>query len=197
MAYQTCNRVDLATEQLDDAISLLERERFVSALTLAGTAEEILGKMLSHRGEANFLDCKYKVLGPIRTRLDRMPLSKEDFIRDENRALITITHIASTSTPSVTLDLEDAAHSMIVRALCNYDALGLPRTARMLEFRNRYREYVVEYVVSRTEEAKQAIQTLRDAAKERTSQTAECVVIDGQECFVIERASTNVDSGAK
>ena len=48
---QTYNRLDLATEQLDAAISLsLERKSFVSALTLAGAADEILGKALSHSG---------------------------------------------------------------------------------------------------------------------------------------------------
>jgi hypothetical protein len=141
-------------------MSLLERKSFVSALTLAGAAAEILGKMLSHSGRKNYLDWLYEVRGPILTRLYRMPLSKKDFIRDENRALIAVTRVASTSTPSVTLDLEAAAHSMIVRALYNYDDLGLPRTARMLEFRNQFSEYVA----GRAEEAMQAIQALRDRA---------------------------------
>jgi hypothetical protein len=175
MADQTYNRLDIATEQLDDAISLLERKRFASALTLAGTAEEILGKMLSHRGQQSFLDCAFLDLGPIRATLYQMSLSKKDFIRDENRALIAVTRMASTSEPSVTLDLENAAHSMIVRALHNHEQLGLTRTARMLEFRNLHCEYV--------------IQALRDAAEGQTSQTAECCDI--------ERASTNGDSGAK
>ena len=180
---QTYNRVDLATEQLDVALSLLETKSFVSALTLAGAADEILGKMLSHSGKQNYLDCKYEVLGPILMRLHRMPLSKKDFIRYENRALIAVTRMASARTPSVTLDLEAAAHSMIVGALYNYDRLGLPRTARMLEFRNqRY-----EYVVGRAEETYKQMQALRDrdqaiGGRGKGSQTAEC--------FVIERAST-------
>jgi hypothetical protein len=183
MADQTYNRVDIATEQLDVAISLLERKNFVSALTLAGVADEILRKMLSHSGKKNCLDCKYLAGKPFRTKLHRMPLSKKDFIRDENSALIAVTRIASTSTPSITLDLEHAAHSMIRRALVNYNLLGLPRTARMLKFRKLHGEYVV----GRAEEARQEIQALRDAAEGQTSQTAEWVVIDGQECLVIER----------
>ena len=47
---QTYNRVDLANEQLDDAISLFLKGRFASALMLASAAEEILGKSLSHSG---------------------------------------------------------------------------------------------------------------------------------------------------
>jgi hypothetical protein len=47
VADQTYNRVDLAAEQLDVALSLfLENQSLVSALTLAGAAEEILGKAL-------------------------------------------------------------------------------------------------------------------------------------------------------
>jgi hypothetical protein len=178
---QTYNRVDLAREQLDVAISLLERKNFVSALTLAGAADEILSKMLSHSGRKNYLDCKYQAVKPFHTRLHRMPLSKKDFIRDENGALIAVTRIASTSTPSVTLDLEHAAHSMIGRALFNYNQLGLP-TARMLKFRKRHHKYVV----GRVEEARQEIQALRDAAEGQTSQT--------EEFFDIEGASTNFDS---
>ena len=42
---------------LDDALSLfLKGKSFVSALTLAGAAEEILGKALSHRGQQNSVE---------------------------------------------------------------------------------------------------------------------------------------------
>ena len=49
----------------------------------------------------------------------------------------------SASQPSVTLDLEEAALSMIGRACENSDRLGLPRTARMLEFEDWFYEHVV------------------------------------------------------
>ena len=51
MTDQTNNKLDLATEQLDDAISLFLEEQFVSALVLAGAAEEIFGKALSDSGK--------------------------------------------------------------------------------------------------------------------------------------------------
>ena len=143
MADQRYNRVDLAREQLDLAISQFLKGNFVSALTLAGAAEEILGRALSHRGEQNSLERKYEALEPIHRILHGRPLSREDFIRDENRALIAVTHMATASEPSVILDLEDAALSMIVRACENSDLLGLPRTARMREFENYFYEHVV------------------------------------------------------
>jgi hypothetical protein len=139
---QTYNRVDLATEQRDDAISLFWERRFVSALMLAGSAAETLGKALSNRGEQDFLDSKYETFEPIHTILHGTP-SKEAFIRDENRALNAIKDMASASEPSVTLDLEEAALWMIVRACDNSDRLGLPRTARMREFENWFDEHVV------------------------------------------------------
>jgi hypothetical protein len=141
MADQTYNRVDLARELLDVALSLfLKRQSFVSALTLAGAAEEILSKVLSHRGQQNSLELQYETLEPILTMRRK---TKEDFIRDENRALIAVTRMESASEPSVTLDLEEAAYSMIVRACENSDLLGLPRTAKMREFEHYFYEHVV------------------------------------------------------
>ena len=69
--------------------------------------------------------------------------TKEDFIKDENRALNAIKDMASATEPSVTLDLEEAASSMIVRACHNYDLLGLQRSAKMREFENWFDEHVI------------------------------------------------------
>jgi hypothetical protein len=140
MTDRMYNKVDLARKQLDAAISNFRKKKFVSALTLAGAAEEILGKALSHRGQQNSLELKYETLEPILTMRCK---TKEDFIRDENRALIAVTRMESPSDLSVTLDLEEAAYSMIVRACENSDLLGLPRTARMREFENYFYEHVV------------------------------------------------------
>jgi len=51
--------------------------------------------------------------------------------------------MASASEPSVTLDLKEAAHSMIARASDNSDRLGLARAAKMLEFKHWFYEHVV------------------------------------------------------
>jgi hypothetical protein len=139
MADQTYTTIDITREQLDDAISLLEKGSFASAMTLASAADKILDEMLSERVKLSYLEYKYEDLGPVLTKL--LPLSKEDFI-NENCALITIMRMASTSTPSITPDdLEHEAQSKIVRALYNYDHLCLLHTARMLEFKNRLLEF--------------------------------------------------------
>ncbi len=143
MTDQTYNRLDLATEQLDVALSPFKRKRFASALTLAGAADEILSKALSHRGQQNFLDLKYETMEPL------LKITEEDFIRDENDALNAIKEMASASDTSATLDLEEATYSMIVRACHNFDLLGLPRTAKMRKFEDYFYEHVVglEYEV--------------------------------------------------
>jgi hypothetical protein len=140
MADQTFGTFGFATELLDIAIwHFLEKRSFRSVLTAAGTAEEIFGKALSNWGEQNFLDWKYETFQPLRTILRGKPLSKKDFIRGQNRALVA----ARSPEPSVVLDLEDAALWMIVRACFNSDRLGLPRTARMREFQDWFDEHVV------------------------------------------------------
>jgi hypothetical protein len=126
MTDHTYNKLDLAAEQRDVAISLLfESQSLVSVLTLAGAAEQTLGKALSHRGEQNALDRKYETVEPIHKLLHGTPLSMEAFIRDENRALNAVTHMESPSDTSVTLDLEEAALGTIVRAFYNYSLLVL------------------------------------------------------------------------
>ena len=118
MADQTYNRIKLATKLLDLALwFFLERQNFSSALKLAGAAEEAFRKALS---------------------------SQEDFVRDEKRTQLAVTPTMSANGPFVTLhDPEYAAIWAIVRACENSNRLGLPRTARMLEFDDWFYKNVV------------------------------------------------------
>jgi len=140
MTDQPSNNVDLATQQLDHAVSLFLEGQFVSAPKLAGAADEIFCKALSDSGQQNSLELKYEIMEPLLTMRHQ---TKEDFIREENRALNAIKDMASATEPSVTLDLEEAASSMIIRACHNYDLLGLPRTAKMREFEDWCYEHVI------------------------------------------------------
>ena len=134
------DQVDHAREQVDEAIGLFLEGQFVSALRLAGAADEILAKALSDSGQQNSLELKYEIMEPILTMRHQ---TKEDFIRDENRALNAVRDMASATDPSVTLDLEEAASSMIVRACHNRDLLGLPPIAKMRKFENWFDKHVV------------------------------------------------------
>ena len=98
---------------------------------------------MSHRGEQDSVEWKREALEPLHTWLHGRSLSREEFIREENRARIAITHMESASDPSVTLDLEEAAYSMIVRACHNSYLLGLPRTAKIRKFEDWFDEHVI------------------------------------------------------
>jgi hypothetical protein len=144
MPDQTSNSVDLAREILDDAIShFFKGNSFLYALRRARTAEELLSKALSHRGEQDSVDWQREALEPLHAFQYGRSLSREEFIEKENRALIAVTRMESVSEPSVTLDLDEPALWTIVRACDNWDRLGLPRTARMVEFENWFYEHVV------------------------------------------------------
>ena len=155
MTDQAYDIIDLATQELDAAISLfLARQSFAFVRTLARAAEEILSKALLHRGEQDFVERKREALEPLHTFLHRRSLSRAEFIREENHAFIAVTRTESASEPSDTFDLEEAALWIIVRACHNYDLLGLPLTSNMRKFKDWYYEQVVgladplsEYVI--------------------------------------------------
>src|SRR5262245_37098205 len=117
MSEQTYSKIDLARQLLKVAISHFLEKDFVSALVLAAVAAEILGKALSYRGEQNSLDQEYEIMKLIGHQ------TKEDFIENENAALNAIKEMASASDTSITLDLEEAAYSTIVRACHSHDLL--------------------------------------------------------------------------
>ena len=142
MTDQAYDLIDLATQKLDAAISLfLARQSFAFVRTLARAAEEILSKALLHRGEQDFVERKCEALELLHTFLHGRSLSREEF--EESRARIAVTHMESASDMSVTLDLEEAAYSMIARACHNYDLLGLLPTTKIRKFQDWFDEHVI------------------------------------------------------
>jgi hypothetical protein len=131
----TYQRIDLAKEQLDVALELfLSQRSLVSALTLAGAAEEILGKELSRLSEECTLQHEYSMIAPVQELLHRRRYSWKDFIDEKNRVRNAAKHMGNASELSVYADLEDQALRMLVRACDNYRRLALNPTPRMEEF---------------------------------------------------------------
>jgi hypothetical protein len=140
----THRRIDLAIEQLDTALELfLSGRSFASALTIAGAAEEILGKALSLTDRQHVLDYRYESLNAMHLELHGTPIQKEQFFKDENRARNAAKHMRSLAEDTITVDLQEAAVWMLVRACANYDALEYPRTDRMRQFDDWFYEHVV------------------------------------------------------
>jgi hypothetical protein len=135
LSEQTYTRVSLAVEQLDLALMLvLEMRSYASALTLAGAAEEILGRALVIAGKDNSLKRKYESIATFHEALHREPLKWSMFVDDENRARNAVKHLRSPDDENVTVDLEHAALWMIFRACDNFERLGLAQTERMFQF---------------------------------------------------------------
>src|SRR5262245_42105721 len=82
---RTYGSVSLAVEQLDDALSLfLDEKHYVSSLTLAGAAEEILDRMVKHAGQDTFLDYKYRIIRPLEELFSREAFTPKTLVDREN-----------------------------------------------------------------------------------------------------------------
>jgi len=135
LSEQTYTRVSLAVEQLDLALMLfLDMRSYVSALTLAGAAEEILGRALVIAGKGNTLRQKYESMATFHEALHRAPLKWADFVDGENRARNAVKHLRLAIDETLTVDLEHTALWMIVRACDNFERIGMARTERMFQF---------------------------------------------------------------
>ncbi len=149
------NRLKLASEQLNMAITLfLEGISYVSALTLAGAAEEVFGKALSSQLEGNntnFLDWSFEAAKPLCEWLYRRETlegsrpkgHKKYFIDSMNYAKNSAKHFHNNAGSIVTIDLKDEAMSMITRALYNSDMLGLTKQKECESFDRWYYENVI------------------------------------------------------
>ncbi|KVF23173.1 hypothetical protein WJ07_16915 [Burkholderia vietnamiensis] len=118
MPVHTYHRVDLALAQLDAALMLfLEYREFAPAITLAGAAEEILGKELGRRGWQCASD----------RRLNRYSaLDRNAAAAELNRVRNALKHFSNIDQPDIAADLEEAARWMLERAFENAHRLELP-----------------------------------------------------------------------
>jgi hypothetical protein len=144
MSEKTYQRVDLAIEQLDTALELFLSDRsYTAALTLAGAAEEILGRAISRTGQQNALRYKYDLLNSTHQELHGKSLEWKQFLEGENYARNAAKHMHLLSEDTITTDLQEAALWMLVRACANYRAMDFPRTDRIEAFDNWFYEHVV------------------------------------------------------
>lgn len=144
MSEITYQRVTLACEQLDVAIDLfLTKRSLAAALTLAGAAEEILGKALSLKACQNALEYKYNVIKQLGDAVPGGSLNRKAFTTEENYARNALKHLNSLAENTITIDLHEAALWMLVRARANYRELDYPATDRMTAFDNWFYEHII------------------------------------------------------
>lgn len=140
---ETLSNLQIAHRQIERAIVVfLDDKDYVSALTLAGAAEEILGKLLNKEGKEHWLDSISK--GALRA----LGFRKKEFETPEAlKARKEIADIANqhknrlkhyNNDGTITLLIDVAAAEMIYRAISNYFDL----TQRETEAMGRFKELV-------------------------------------------------------
>lgn len=144
MPSETYDQIALAAEQLDVALEIfLSQRSYVSALTLAGAAEEILGHALKRAGGQNAVQYAYEGSTATHRFTHGRELEWKVFVDAENYARNAAKHVRRDEATTVDIDLQRAAMWMIVRACTNFDRLDLERTDRMREFDNWFCEHEV------------------------------------------------------
>ncbi|MDQ3775935.1 MAG: hypothetical protein M3461_17060 [Pseudomonadota bacterium] len=135
MPEQTYDKKCIALAQIETALRLyFEGQDYFSVVTLAGAAEEILGKLLSAKGVDNSLDSLKKAVCAIHQKLFGRPLAPKDVRIRANVARNNFKHHDVGSAPTITLDLREEAIDMLQRAIDNYWLLEQWLTPAMEQF---------------------------------------------------------------
>lgn len=137
---ETLTNLEIAHRQLERSIELfLDRNDFVSAITLAGAAEEILGKLLNKEGKTHWLDevtsGALRFLGFEGEALQSPEAKKagKEIYNISNYYKNRCKHFNSEDHLTFTVDVQAA--EMIDRAISNYWALTHRETGAMGRFR--------------------------------------------------------------
>jgi hypothetical protein len=121
--FVTLSKMDIATAQLDTAIALyLQGTDLISAITLAGAADEILGKLVQAIGGKSALDESVaRLSGMHEAAFEESPNPKK-YVELRNHARNEFKHLGVT--PDINVDLEREAVSMLRRAIENFRKLS-------------------------------------------------------------------------
>ena len=138
-------KVEIAIEQLETALKLfLSGQSYVSALTLGGVAEEILGMALKLEGIENSLQELYKNYHQPGLEWINPPKKWKDFATDgKNKVRNAVKHLSGKDDLTFEADIQDEAVWMLGRAIDNYKRLGFEPTALMHEFEEWFYEHYV------------------------------------------------------
>ena len=122
MTISTLSAEQIAEQQLVAALKLWREQDFVSALTLAGAAEEILGKRLRKLGrEPTFDQLRDLIVALARQEGDTSPNLEKTIGDLLNSTKNELKHYGGDD--SLSFDLRADAQEMLERAVANYQAL--------------------------------------------------------------------------
>ena len=134
---ESLTNLEVAKKQLDRSILLFYKEQdFVSSLTLAGAAEEILGKLMNKQGISHVMDEVIKgslALNDIEPGSPEEPKVKKSVAGMMNRFKNKLKHYNGDD--SITFSVDFYAAEMIDRAVQNYFILTGEETSLMKRFK--------------------------------------------------------------
>ncbi|HWG70807.1 MAG TPA: hypothetical protein VN692_15440 [Steroidobacteraceae bacterium] len=130
----TLSKLQLAEIQIDRAIRLyLDEADFVCAITLAGAADELLGKLRALSGREPIVEHYADVVSKINVALGGETIDKKGAISELNSARDSLKHFHDGK--SVTFDFAEEAYELIDRAVSNLWLLTSSETQNMARFR--------------------------------------------------------------
>lgn len=135
---QNLSKLDIALAQVERAIVLaLDDSDFISAVTLAGAAEEILGSLLKLEGrQSSYIGLK-RTLDYAHESVRAEKLSGKEFNLLANGVRNHFKHHSNTET--IEVDPEQEACNMVHRAISNYTSLEHEHTKTMKRWLNECR----------------------------------------------------------
>jgi len=140
MPEQSYDKRCIALTQIDTALRIYrEGQDYFSALTLAGAAEEILGKLLKAQGRSNALDDLTSGAILIYKHLFGEESGADEFAKRANRARNALKHLEAGGFPTVSIDIREEAKDMLNRAIDNYWLLEESITPTMEHFTREQR----------------------------------------------------------
>lgn len=125
----TLSKATVGQMQLTEAITLFVQNKFLCAVTLAGAAEEIFGRLLQRKSELSAIRESTQAIQELRKRTDLTVMdgkSEKEIIDGWNAARNALKHLVGPEDEPITINLCDEAYWMIRRALANARKLGLP-----------------------------------------------------------------------
>ncbi len=140
MPEASYDKRSIAVAQLETALRLFEEgQDLFSVVTLAGAAEELLGKFITEFGGENSLESRKAAAVEIYRALFKEEAGAKEFADRANRAKNALKHHDKGQPHTVTLDLREEAVDILDRAITNYWRLEQSLSPTMMAFANRQR----------------------------------------------------------
>ena len=140
MSVESHEKQHIALAQLESALRIFaDGKDFYSVVTLAGAADELLGRLLEKRGGVSALVSLTKASAAIHRIVSGIPSNERLFVERANLARNALKHLRAGGEEAVRLDIRKEAVDMLDRAISNYWALTHAMTPLMETFEHSRR----------------------------------------------------------